>query len=1160
MKTKLFTLFLAIVASVFPTFAEKVLIGDLYYNLNDTTHTAEVTSSNNFESNYDVLTTATIPSSVIYNSQNFDVTSIGSAAFYNCYGLISVTIPNSVTNIEDEAFFGCTSLTSIEIPNSVTSIGDAAFISCWGLIDIEIPNSVTSIGNGAFAYCSGLTIDIPNSVTSIGNNAFQNVLNIVYSGEATGSPWGARCINGYVEGWLVYNDDTRTNLVGCSSAATGTIAIPSSVMTIEENAFVNCTNITHVTIPTGIKCIPSYAFCGCKGITSIELPNSVTSIGKSAFELCSGLTSADIPDSVTSIGDNAFHGCYNLTSITVPQNLTSLGTGAFSGCEGIKTVVWNAKNLYDFYETSTPFYDRYYAFDLRSQITSFIFGDEVESIPAYLCSSMNQLVSVSIPASVSSIGDYAFNGCSRLTSVYISDLAAWCNITFSGYTANPFTANGSVHLYLNGEEVTNLIIPDGVTNIKNYAFDKCSSLRSVTIPNSVKDIGYSAFYGCYMTEILLGDSVTNIGDYAFYNCIRISKLEIPNSVTNIGKSAFRKCSGATNLTIGSSVVNIEDSAFFDCSRLAGDLETPNSVTRIGIGAFYNCSSLRSVSLGTSITSIESLAFYGCKGFTSIVFPSNITSIGSSAFNGCSSLVEIICSGETPASLGNQYSLPNNNTLSIYVPCGSLDAYKTAWSYYSSKIKLPYLKYAINAEINIENAGNISVPQNICEELSATANYGYHFVQWSDGNTDNPRTIELTQDTTLIAEFAYDRSGNCGNDSLLTWEYNPEEKTLFIDGDGAFVENILCGVEARPNLEKVIIGKGVTAINSTAFTNCPHLTTVEWNATNGGDCTACPFPSTVTSVVFGEDIEHIPANICKGLTGISSIVIPSSVKNIGKYAFQNINNRKISNLVLPSEIISIGDYAFAGNTYIEQIDFGKSLESIGAYAFQGCSRVMTMTCLAEVTPDVGTNALASISSDADLYVLNSALKKYQVDSNWSRFLLKPLGATGTETGGEVVVIPGDNTATFTWPTTYEAGSYTIQITKDSELICTLIFNANGQLSGIAFMPSKDNQSKSPATTLTDNGMQFTVTGLNTASKYGYRLSAEDESNRELVAYSGEFATTGFSGEVNPGGEPEYNTEGFENVDITSAPHKILRDGQVFILRGDKTYTATGQEVR
>ena len=245
------------------------------------------------------LTSMTIPNSVI---------SIGGSAFRDCAGLTTITIPNSITNIGGYAFSGCesltgelvipngiesignstfrkcSSLTSITIPDSVESIGDYAFNDCSGLTSVNIPNSVESIGEYAFYNCTGLTsMTIPNSVTIIERLAFYNVLNIVYTGTAAGSPWGAKNMNGYVDDYLVYSDATKTVLLGCSTKAIGEIIISNSATSIGENAFSGCTGLTSITIPNSVTSIGENAFSGCTGLTSITIPNSVTSIGQNAF-------------------------------------------------------------------------------------------------------------------------------------------------------------------------------------------------------------------------------------------------------------------------------------------------------------------------------------------------------------------------------------------------------------------------------------------------------------------------------------------------------------------------------------------------------------------------------------------------------------------------------------------------------------------------------------------------------------------------------------------------------------------------------------------------------------------------------------------------------------------------------------------------------------
>ena len=214
--------------------------------------------------------------------------------------------------------------------------------------------------------------------------------------------------------------------------------------------------------------------------------------------------------SVTSIGESAFFDCSNLTSVSIPNSVTSIGSSAFYRCSG--------------------------------------------------------LTSVTIPSSVTSIGSGAFSDCFSLTSVHISDIAAWCNIGFVSTYSNPLYY--AHHLYMNGEEVKDLVIPNSVESIGAYAFAGCSALTSVTIPNSVTSIGSSAFYGCSgLTSVTIPNSVTSIGSAAFSGCSGLTSVTIPNSVTSIGEAAFRYCSGLTSVTIGNSVTSIEYLAFYGCSKL-----------------------------------------------------------------------------------------------------------------------------------------------------------------------------------------------------------------------------------------------------------------------------------------------------------------------------------------------------------------------------------------------------------------------------------------------------------------------------------------------------------------------------------------------------------------------------------------------------------------
>ena len=513
------------------------------------------------------------------------------------------------------------------------------------------------------------------------------------------------------------------------------------------------------------------------------------------------------------------------------------------------------------------------------------------------------LTSVTIPGSVTSIGHEAFEGCTKLTKIIVKDIAAWCNISFDAYKDNPLYY--VKHLYSDGNtEITDLVIPDGVTSISDYAFEDCTGLTSVTIPNSVTSISSSAFSGCSaLTDVTLnsnaivsntntsssslssifgsqvskytiGEGVTSIGDYAFRDCrgltdIRVAdgnttydsrdncnaivetstntlivgckNTTIPSSVTSIGSSAFRDCSGLTSVTIPNSVTTIGSYAFAYCSGLTS-VTIPNSVTSIGNKAFASCSKLTSINIPSSVTTIGSSVFSGCSGLTSINIPSSVTSIGDDAFSYCSGLTRVtIPSSVTSIGGGAFYG------------CSGL-----------TKVILPDIAKWCSISFNSYSSNPLY--------------YAKHL--YSDENSEISE-LAIPDGVTSIGDYAF---------SYCT------------------------------GLKSVTIPESVTSIGKYAFHGCASLTDVILNSNAIVSRESNPlkdiFGSQIKNCTIGDGVLSVGGAAFSGCSELTSVTIPSTVTNIGSLAFQNCSG--LTSITIPSNLTSIGGRVFDGCSKLSKI--------------------------------------------------------------------------------------------------------------------------------------------------------------------------------------------------------------------------------------------------
>lgn len=400
------------------------------------------------------------------------------------------------------------------------------------------------------------------------------------------------------------------------------VTINNGVTSIGNSAFAY-SKVKNITIPDTVTSIGDSVFSNCYSLTSVTIPDSVTSIDSSAFYCCTSLTSVTIGDGVTNIGDFAFCCCKKLTSVTIPDGVTSIGNQAFSDC---------------------------------TSLVSITIGKGVTSIGNRAFEDCASLVSVTIGKGVTSISDSAFQRCSALENVYYTgDVAGWCEISFSDNTSNPlFYAD---NLYIDRELVTELVIPDGVTNIKKNAFHGLTGLTSVTIPDSVKSINHYAFAYCTsLTEATIGKGITFVALGAFGGCDNLEEVIFTGSgAVDLSLEAFNGspkamiCCEENSWLHSYADLNDLRVCVFDKNgvpsfELKNDMLISyrgnatdvyvNSGTKVGYGAFENNKTVKKVEISSAINRIYNDAFKNCTALRTVIIPQSVTSIGDDAFEGC----------------------------------------------------------------------------------------------------------------------------------------------------------------------------------------------------------------------------------------------------------------------------------------------------------------------------------------------------------------------------------------------------------------------------------------------------------------------------------------------------------------------------------------------
>ena len=802
------------------------------------------------------------------------VTTIGNYAVGNCSKLTTVTLPEGITSIGIQAFQYCDKLSSLTLQAGLTTIGWGSFSGCNNLT-VTLPEGLKEIGNYAFSDCKLGSIIMPESLTEIGMYAFRScdLTSIVCKAVTPpsmlagygGDPF--LYVNKNIPVYVPYSSLEAYKTADCWTGFTNIQPMgicgnnltwrltPENELIVEGTGEITSTpwsiyseQISTVTLGEGVANISDWAFGYYPNLTSVAIPASVTTIGGYAFMSCSSLASVTIAENsqLATIGASTFKECSNLTSFTLPASVTAIEGDAF----------W------------------------RTGLTSFIIPEnsQLATIGDWAFHESAGLATISFPASLTSIGYFAFYSC-NFTSIT-------CNAVTPPSAGNAFpSTDASALIYVPAVAVDAYKEADGwsaFTNIQPIIIDSGTCGDNLT------------------WKYLDGDELVIEGTGDMYNYSNnpaapwssyrgsIKSVNIKDGVTSIGSWAFAQCSALTDVSISESVTTIGGDAFRECSILE-EINLPTGLTQLGTGVFLYCDALRTITVPEGVTKIGSDTFEFCPNLSSITFPSGLTEIGPWALKGAYNLASITCKATTPPSLGSEVFSGVNNSIPVYVPASSVEAYKAANG-------------------------------------------------WSAFTNIQPITIA---------------SGTCGEG--LTWQII-DSGELIIEGTGEMTSAPWS--EYKEQIYKITIKEGVTSICDGAFRDCNKVVTMT-------------IPKGVTrlgwDVFFG----------CTGELFLNSLPQAGMMYDL-------FFGSEFTKIVIGEGITTISHFAFVELYSLKEIVLPESLTTIEDMAFAFSPNITTVICKGTVPPVCWENAFENREVGMTLYVPITATLDYKSAATWRNF--------------------------------------------------------------------------------------------------------------------------------------------------------------------------------
>ena len=867
-----------------------------------------------------------------------NVRTIGSHAFYGTGSLTGLTITNGVEELGDYCFQYNRSLKSVSIPGSIKNMGIGVFENCTSLTNVTLEDGITMIGEDAFYGCSKLSaITIPNSVMYIGSYALSNC-----AFPKTGSYFTyadtclTKCATGYTSGALKSNLRFIGSRAFSDCTKMTSIAIPSGVCQIGHSAFTGCNGLKKLQMPKGLKRIEHSAFSGCAELNEIVLNEGLEYIGGNVFGEVVNVFRLELPTSLTTLNGYTFQTMRNLQELHIHSGVTEIINGnpvcfttglqklTISPDNPVYTdggngfIIEKATNKLIGATTSGLIPNNITIIDKRAfgknlNIKNIIVPDSVTDIleGAFEACETN---TITLGSGVKTIGDGAFSGCTEIQEISLPD--SLTTLGESGFT--DCISLKSVHIGSGLQEIprnsfyrckslTGVTIPDNITSIKSYAFAYCSDLKSVTLGANVETIGEYAFSGCsYLTGVTIPDSVTTIGRRAFAYCKSLTSVTIPDNVTTIGNYAFHSCTNLKEITLGAGIQNFNQTMLMDTQLetiisnnprwriengmlLEGNkvLHATKYANVIPVGtidiqtnAFRGCS-IESIEIPGSINTIVSSCFMGCNRLRSVVFHEGVQTI-KDAFSSCTNLFEL--------------TLPT----SVKHFGAGTPQLRRLYSYAQTPPTLDYNSFGYN-----------------------TTNGVYYYPMDADYTSWTSQAWEgFVIDNTEVDLSLGEYNIVCG--------YNVNTTT----GATPLINNLadVTGME--------IDGIAVDPVSAYTFTTLgKHV--VKYQASNISE-NMFKLIKRLYKCVLAEGFTEIAASAFYGCYGLEELPnIPSTVTHIQNFAFYNTNGNYEATIELPENLIYIGPSAFARSAF-KEVKIKANVTEIGSNAFSAVTPLVSVT--------------------------------------------------------------------------------------------------------------------------------------------------------------------------------------------------------------------------